>query len=68
MGKNVGIVDQIIRIIIAIVFLVLNFKGIVTDKLAMFLLIMAMYFIVTSLIRVCPLYFPFGISTRKEEE
>lgn len=67
MQKNMGKIDQIIRIIIAIVCIVLNFRGGYSERMSMFLLIVATVLAVTSLIGYCPLYAPFGIRTKKEE-
>jgi len=62
-----GTVDKVIRILIAVIILVLYFTHVITGTLAVFLLILAGVFVVTSLIGTCPLYLPFGLSTRKKE-
>jgi hypothetical protein len=67
MKKNMGTVDKVIRILIAVIILVLYFTHVITGTLAVFLLILAGVFVVTSLIGTCPLYLPFGLSTRKKE-
>ncbi|HOD14707.1 MAG TPA: DUF2892 domain-containing protein [Spirochaetota bacterium] len=68
MKKNMGTVDRIIRIILAIVVAVLYFTGQITGIAAIILGILALIFVVTSAIGFCPLYVPFKISTIKKEE
>ncbi len=67
MKKNMGTIDKVIRILVAIVVLVLYFTHVITGTLAIILLIVAGIFVVTSLISFCPLYLPFGLSTKKKE-
>ncbi len=65
MKKNMGSTDRIIRVIAAIVVVVLYFAGVISGTLAIILLVLSAIFILTSFISVCPLYLPFGISTRR---
>ena len=67
MKKNMGTADRIIRILVALVIAGLYFANIISGTLAIVLLALAAIFILTSFISFCPLYFPFGISTRKKE-
>jgi uncharacterized membrane protein YtjA (UPF0391 family) len=67
MKKNMGTVDRIIRTIIAIVIGILYFTGKISGTLAIILGIVAVAFLLTSLISWCPSYVPFGISTRKKD-
>lgn len=62
-----GSADKVIRILLAIVIGVLYFTEQINGTAAIILLILAAVFILTSLISVCPLYLPFGLSTRKKE-
>ncbi len=66
MKKNMGFIDKAIRIIIAVVIAGLYFTNMISGTVAIVLLILAGVFIVTSFISFCPLYYPFGISTRKK--
>lgn len=66
MKKNVGSIDRIIRIVLAIVFGVLYATGTVSGTAGLVLLILGVVFLGTALIRWCPLYLPFGISTNKK--
>jgi hypothetical protein len=66
--KNVGVIDMIIRLVVAVVLFVLHFKYEFSGSLDMFLQIMALYLIVTGGLRFCPFYVPFGISTVKDDQ
>ncbi len=68
MKKNMGTIDKVIRILIAIAVAVLYFTGIISGTVAIVLLIFAVIFILTSVISFCPLYFPFGINTGAKKE
>ena len=67
MKKNVGTTDKLIRILAAAVVITLYFTGQISGTTATVLLVLAGIFILTSFISFCPLYLPFGISTRKSE-
>jgi hypothetical protein len=67
MKKNMGNIDRIARVIIAIIFAVLYFTRVVTGIPGIIMLILGAVFVLTAVIRSCPLYLPFGISTRKRE-
>lgn len=66
MKKNMGNVDRAIRLIIAAIIVALYFFDVTSGTLAIVLLIVAGIFVLTSLVRVCPLYLPFGITTRSK--
>lgn len=68
MKSNMGGTDKTIRILAAAVIAVLYFTGIISGTAAIVLLVIAGVFILTSFINFCPLYFPFGISTRKKKD
>jgi hypothetical protein len=63
MKTNVGTIDKVIRISMAIVFAVLYFTGTVTGTLGIILLVLGGVFLLTSLMGTCPLYSMVGIST-----
>jgi hypothetical protein len=63
MKKNMGTIDRIIRILLAIVVVILYMTGSITGVVAIILGILTFVFIITSLIGFCPLYVPFKIST-----
>jgi hypothetical protein len=60
-----GAADRIIRTILAIVVAVLYFTNQITGTAAIVLGIIAIVFLLTSLVGFCPLYVPFRLSTRK---
>ncbi len=66
MKPNMGTVDKAIRILVAVVIGILYYMGQITGTAAIILLVLAGVFILTSFISFCPLYLPFGISTRKK--
>jgi len=68
MKKNMGTVDKVIRILIAVVVVVLYFTDVISGTLGIVLLVLAGVFLLTSLVGFCPLYLPFGLSTRKKEQ
>ena len=68
MKKNMGIVDRVIRIILAAAVAVLFFTGIISGAAAVILGILAAVFLITAVVGLCPLYLPFGISTIKKTE
>jgi hypothetical protein len=66
MKKNMGLTDRIIRIALAAIIAVLYFTNTISGTLALVLGAFAIIFIITSFVSFCPLYSPFGISTRKK--
>lgn len=67
MKKNMGTVDRVIRVFLAIVVGILYLTGYISGFAAVILGIFAIIFILTSLIGFCPLYLPFHISTVKKK-
>ncbi len=65
MTKNMGTADRAIRTLVALAIAVLYFTGRISGTLAIVLGIVAVAFLVTSLVGRCPGYLPFGLSTRK---
>ncbi len=64
MKKNMGTLDRIIRVVIALAIGVLYFMGMISGTAAIILGVLAVIFLATSLVSTCPLYLPFNISTR----
>ena len=67
MKKNMGTIDKFIRILAAVVIIALFYTQQISGTVAIVGLILSAIFIATSFISFCPLYLPFGISTRKKE-
>ena len=65
MKMNMGTVDRSIRLAVVAIIAALYFAGQLSGTVAIVLGIVAIAFLVTSLIGWCPAYLPFGISTRK---
>jgi hypothetical protein len=63
MKQNMGSIDRFLRIIIAAVFGLLYFNGIVTGTPGIVLLVLGGVFVLTSLVGLCPLYKVFGLNT-----
>ena len=64
MKKNMGSLDKVIRVLVAILILVLYLTHEISGTVAIILLVLAGVFILTSFVSFCPLYLPFGISTK----
>lgn len=65
MKPNMGTVDKVIRLAVVAIIAILYFTGQITGTAAIVLGIIAVAFLVTSLISWCPTYALLGISTRK---
>lgn len=66
MKVNMSSADRIIRVIIAVIFAALYFTGTVPGTLGLVLTIVAVVFLLTSIIGFCPLYTLFGMRTKKD--
>jgi len=67
MKTNVGTVDTVVRILIALIVIGLYYMNVISGTLAIVVLVLAGVFIITGLIKFCPLYLPFGINTSKNK-
>jgi hypothetical protein len=68
MKKNMGTIDKVLRILVAIAFVILYFTNVITGVWGIIMLVIAAMFVITSIISICPAYLPFGISTCKKQE
>lgn len=68
MKANMGNVDRVLRAIIAAVIAILFFTKVIAGTLGIVLMVLGAVFLLTSFISFCPLYLPFGISTRKKSK
>ena len=68
MKKNMGLIDRIIRVLIAVVVVVLYVTNVISGTLGVVLLVLSGVFILTSLISYCPLYLPIGLNTKKDNK
>lgn len=66
MPNNMGTIDRIVRAVVAVVIAVLYFAGAISGTLAIVLGIVAVVFLLTSIVGFCPLYYPFKLSTKSQ--
>jgi uncharacterized membrane protein len=67
MKKNMGTIDRTVRTLLAVLVGILYFMDVISGTTAIVLGVLAIIFLATSLVSTCPLYMPFGLSTRKQE-
>ncbi len=65
MKKNMGKVDRTVRLVVAAILLILYATGVVSGVVGTILAVLAVVFVLTSLIGFCPLYVPIKLSTKK---
>ncbi len=65
MIKNIGTVDKVLRILLAVIVAVLIITKVLTGAAAIILAIVAGMFLITSLLGFCGLYSLIGINTCK---
>jgi hypothetical protein len=65
MKKNIGQIDRIIRVALAVLVGILYFTGVISGTWAIILGILAVVLLVTGLVGTCPLYMLLGTSTKK---
>ncbi len=68
MKKNMGNVDRVIRILLAIAFIALYYTGTITGLIGIALIILSVVFVATSFLSFCPLYAAFGMNTCPAKE
>lgn len=68
MKKNMGTLDRIVRIVLAVVLTTLYFMDVITGTVGIILVVLSAIFVLTSLVSFCPLYLPFGLRTCKTEK
>ena len=65
MQPNMGTLDRVLRLAVALVIGALYFTGRISGTLAIVLVVVAVLFLLTSAAARCPGYLPFGLSTKK---
>jgi uncharacterized membrane protein YtjA (UPF0391 family) len=68
MKKNMSAIDRTIRIAIAIIIAFLLFTNKLSGTAAIIAGVVALIFVLTSLVSFCPLYRVFNISTRPKNK
>jgi len=67
MKRNMGGIDRVVRIILAVAVGILYLTGAITGTAAIALGVLALIFLATSAIGFCPLYALLGFATVKKE-
>jgi hypothetical protein len=67
MIKNMGGLDRSLRVIIALLITLLYFNEMISGTLGIVLLVLAIVFVLTSLVSFCPLYVLFKLNTCKRD-
>lgn len=65
MKQNIGTTDRVVRLIAALVLAALYFTGILAGTAGAIAVGLAAVLVLTSFLRFCPLYVPFGFRTRR---
>jgi hypothetical protein len=68
MKQNMGSIDKLVRVLIAVAIGVLYFTDQITGTAAIILGIFAVVFLLTSVIGFCPLYHLLKLSTTKKKD
>lgn len=63
MKTNMGTIDRVVRLLVAVAIAALYMLNIIIGTVAILLLVLAGVFVLTSLVGFCPLYMPLGINT-----
>ncbi len=66
MKKNMAIVDRIFRVVLVALVAVLYFTHMLSPVAAIILGILAVVFLLTSIVGMCPIYALLGISTKRK--
>lgn len=66
MKQNMGALDRVIRIVLAAVVAVLYFAHLLSPVAAIVLGVLAVVFLATGIAGFCPLYLPFGLSSKRK--
>ena len=68
MKQNMGSIDKLVRVFVALVIAVLYFTDQITGTAAIILGLFAVVFLLTSAIGFCALYLPLKLSTIKKKD
>lgn len=67
MRKNVGKMDRIVRIALAVVLIILAYARIIPENVSIATYVIAVIIAITGFVRICPLYKMLHKSTIREE-
>jgi hypothetical protein len=65
MKQNMGSIDRVIRVVVAVVIAALYFTNVISGTVAIILGVLGLVFVLTSVVGFCPLYAPLKLSTKK---
>jgi hypothetical protein len=68
MKHNMGSIDRALRVLAAVVIGILYFTNQITGIAAIILGVLAVVFLLTSVVAFCPLYLPLKLSTIKKKD
>ena len=63
MKKNMGTIDKVIRVLLALTFIYLYANELITGTFGLILMFVTLFFNVSSIVGYCPLYAALGINT-----
>ena len=66
MVKNMGMIDRVVRVVLALAVAVLYLTGTISGVAAIILGVLAIVFLLTGIVGFCPLYRPFSFSTLRK--
>jgi len=66
MKKNMAVLDRIGRVVLVALVVVLYFAHVLSPVAAVILGILAVVFLLTSIVGTCPIYLALGISTKRK--
>ena len=66
MKANMGTTDRTLRLVTVIAVAVCYFTSVISGTVALIAGIIAVIFLITSMVGVCPAYLPFGLSTLRK--
>ncbi len=67
MQPNEGAIDRILRVILALGLIGINFLGVVPAWLGMTLMVIGLLLLATAIVGYCPFYWLIGVSTHKSK-
>lgn len=68
MIMNMGTIDRIIRLLLAVTVAILYLTGVITGVVAIILGALGLIFVVASSLGFCPIYVPLNLSTRSTKK
>lgn len=67
MKKNMGNVDMIVRLALAVIMVASYFLFNLTDLIGLIVILIAIILVITAFTKICPLYYIFRTDTLKKE-